>query len=285
MANCNICNSGNTKSLRKIKSHYFSESQEVFYTLFNCLDCGSNFFDPQENSSRVSLDEMYDKIDNDNKSFAPEFSPSKTWQMLKTIIEKSLGHKPKVVLDVGCRTGDFLMHLNSDCRKVGVELSDVASDVAKKRGLEIYTDFVEDIQFDTEFDIVTAFAVLEHLQRPNKFLDSLQNWVKKDGICVVLIPTHECLKEKMASGTGQTWRMYTPPSHLNFYSRAWLDGYFEKAGFDLEKRFFTSGGAFNPLSKIPILGKLFKIFMFVIDMSPLNRLPIFDHQYSIYRKR
>ncbi len=284
MVKCNICSSEKIDTLQPVYSHYFTETPPIYYTLYACQDCGSNFFDLNENNDRISLDDMYERLDGDNASLNHEFKKSRSRTYVKSQIDAVLGYNPQSVLDVGCRTGDFLMHMDDSCRRVGVELSAIAANIARERGLEVYTDFVEDIEFDTQFDIVTAFAVLEHLQRPHEFLSSLQKWVKKDGIFVLLIPSHECIKEKVATMTGQTWRMYTPPSHLNFYSRAWLDDYFLKAGFKLEKRFHTSGGCFNPFSKIPVLRTLFSIFMHVVDISPLNRTPIFDHQYSIYRK-
>lgn len=71
------------------------------------------------------------------------------------------------VLDIGCRTGDFLMHFPKSIVREGVELSKNSAEIARERGLMLYQDFAENINFDKQYDVVTCYAVLEHLLDPH----------------------------------------------------------------------------------------------------------------------
>lgn len=279
MSKCGLCGSETVTRVGEAASPYF---KGLKYSLYLCSTCECKFFDPKEHP--INLQDMFDKLDSDNQSFEVKFTRTRYWEFHKDLIVKQFNGNPKSVLDVGCRTGAFLMHFDDEVHKEGVELSTVAAKIAGDRGIVSHNDYIENIKFDSKFDVITSFAVLEHLPDPMKFLDSIQSWVNDKGLLVLMMPSHQCLKENLATLFKKTWRMYTPPSHLNFYSRKWLDETLKKEGFVLEKRYFTSGGAFNPFRKIPVLGRAFQAFMYLVDITPLNRLPIFDHQYSYYRK-
>ena len=80
------------------------------------------------------------------------------------------------------------------------------------------------------------------------------------------------------------WHMYIPPEHLNFFSKIFLDSYLNHLGFKLIKRYYSSGGLINPFRGIPLISAIFNKFMFYYDKSFLNKLPIFDHLFSYYKK-
>ncbi len=79
--------------------------------------------------------------------------------------------------------------------------------------------------------------------------------------------------------------MYSPPLHINFFSREKLDKTLAECGFELLNRRYTSGGLFNPLRHIVILNRVAsRVIWEFEDHTPINRLPIFDHMYSYYKK-
>ena len=78
--------------------------------------------------------------------------------------------------------------------------------------------------------------------------------------------------------------LYSPPLHLNLYSKGFLDRRLAK-NFKLVDRYWTSGGMFNPFRNIPLAGRAFGKSMTLIDeYTPINKLPIFVHMYSYYVK-
>ncbi len=272
---CKFCHAGQVTTIGTKESPYFA----VSYDLFECRDCKSRFFDAAQHP--VDIGSIY-------QDYVPraEFRRSPYWQFRKREIVKTLGRSPSSVLDVGCRTGDFLMHFDSSIRREGVELSTAAAKMATGRGLLVHARRLEELDFRDTYDVVTAFAVLEHLIEPEQFLGKLKTVVADDGVLVIMTPSHQCLKTWLIDHfTGRRWHMYSPPEHLNFFSVGYFDQYLEAHGFALTRRTWTSGGTWNPFSRVPGLGFIFKAIMFLIDESYVNRVPIFDHMYSIYRKK
>ncbi len=274
---CKFCKRGNVEKIKKIVSPH----NNLKYTLYGCTTCKSRFFDDDEH--KVDIDDIYNSYPQNKQYLNVAFKPSKYWNNQKKQIVRILGHYPSSVLDLGCRTGDFLMHFDSNITRDGVEITEEYASIAKSRGLNIYNSKLEDTKFDKKYEVISAFAILEHLVSPLEFLDNINDLLADNGILIILIPNHENLKTWIIDTfTKVRWLMYSPPEHLNLFSRSFLDGYLNKKGFVLVKRYWTSGGTFNPFSRIPGLRFLFKVFMFLYDESFFNKIPVFDHLYSTY---
>ena len=177
------------------------------------------------------------------------------------------------------------MHFDSTIIKEGVELSEQYSEVCKQRGIKVYSDFVENIDFKEKYDVVSCYALLEHIVEPIELINKLKTLVNKDGLLIILVPWHECLKEKILYFLNIQWHMFSPPEHLNFFSKKILHDVVTKENdFKLVKFEYTSGGIFNPFKNIPILGKGFGVIMRIYDKSFMNKIAIFDHIYLYYQK-
>lgn len=274
--NCKFCNSDNCTVKKKIQS----EHNQQLYDLYFCHACGSCFFNDKQYD--ISLKELYNSISASGEYLTSNFVPSRKWHKQVFIIKKLLSKNPASVLDVGCRTGDFLLHFDQETEREGVELSEYYAETGRQRGLTIYNNFLENVDFKRKYDVVSAYAIMEHLIEPLKFINKLDEIIDRGGLLVILIPTYQCLKRKFLDFLGKRWHMFSPPEHLNFYSRAFLDKYLSDKGFYLVKRFYTSGGMINLFPDFPLLKKITSKLMELIDNSFLNRFPIFDHMYSYY---
>lgn len=273
---CKFCYSKNTKPVRDVKSLINENS----YTLYECCNCKSRFFN--YNQFPIELKEMYNDL-SDREIFPVDFKPSKKWEKQKRIVKTILKKHPTTILDVGCRTGDFLMHFKGESLVEGIELSADFAATATKRGIAVFNNFIENINFNKQYDVVTCYAILEHLLNPFSFLNKLQSIVCKGGLLVIMIPTHQSLKEKVHSAMlKKDWHMYSPPEHLNFFSREFLDSYFKSNGFRLKKRFYSSGGMTFTSNKKSFISKAEVISNSIIDNTILSKVPFFDHMYSYY---
>jgi SAM-dependent methyltransferase len=277
---CPLCGSGRVSAGERYQSPFVDRR----YTLFDCESCTSAFFDVDEHE--IDLERIYEVHAEEKASdYSAEVPVSYYWRRQVEILQTLHDDPVESVLDVGCRTGDFLMHWPDRVERVGVELARRSAEIAEGRGLKVVQGFVEDAEFDHGFDVISCFAVVEHLKQPAPFLQHLVTRLNPKGVLVVLVPTRECLKHGLLSGSRAQWHMYSPPQHLNFVSRHRLDEILEACGLELAERRFTSGGMFNPLRRVPRLNAIFDRLMSRIDhSSPLNRLPLFDHMYSFYRK-
>jgi SAM-dependent methyltransferase len=277
---CTICSSRSLKALKKVKSPYTHKD----YTLYQCATCKSRLFDVNEHPS-VDLGEHYDARAQGPDYWRTDFRRSAYWSREVTLIKKLYGGNPRSVLDIGCRTGDFLLHWPQEVTKCGVELSTHSAFIATKRGLDVRQGFLEETEFSRGFDIVTGYAIIEHLAAPQRFLNKFADLVNHKGILVIMVPSYETLKTKTLDLLGIPWHMYSPPEHFSLYSRVFLDCYLKSRDFVLSRRRYTSGGMFNPFRSFPLFGHVFGKAMWYIDAySPLRYLPIFDHMYSYYVK-
>lgn len=277
---CPICQKGKVFPLKTIKGYRINK----YYTLYQCNDCKSQSFDLNEHRD-IDLINYYNLASQDEGYLNNKFKFSKYWINEIKCIENIFGRIPNSVLDIGCRTGDFLMHFPQEIEKMGVELSEYSAKIAKERGLKIEKCYIENFKTSNKYDLITAYAIIEHLAKPQLFLNKITDLINNKGILVIMIPSYQTIKAKLINLSNVQWHMYSPPGHLSLYSKMFLDNYLNDKGFKLVKRRYTSGGMFNPFKKIPLIGRLFSKFMWILDAySPLNRFPIFDHMYSYYIK-
>jgi SAM-dependent methyltransferase len=100
----------------------------------------------------------------------------------------------KFVLDAGCGTGYGTAYLAESARRViGVDLSDEA--LAYARGhyrapnVEFLAADLQELAFPgNSFDAVVSFETIEHLERPEAFVDHAARVLKRDGVFVVSTP-------------------------------------------------------------------------------------------------
>ena len=263
-----------------VKKNIVSSINQEIYSLYSCKNCMSFFFNKDQHN--ISLENLYDDLSKKRGNFPEQFSPNKSWQRQAKLICQLMEFPLTSILDIGCRTGDFLLHFDPKIKREGIELSRYFSSIAQNRGLKIHRNFVENIKFDYKFDVVTCYAILEHIEYPIKFLNKINTLINTGGLLVVLIPTHQCLKRKWLDKIGGSWHMYSPPEHLNFFSRKFLDQYLNNRGFQLIHRFYSSGGMIDPFPKIKIINKLAKKIVEIGDYGWLKKYAIFDHMYSYY---
>jgi len=204
--NCKFCGNNKIKSVKKIQSPYVNHE----YTLYYYNNCKCRFFNIKEHD--VGIEIVYEEYSAKYNKAIESFKKSFYWTRQVKRIENILDRKISSVLDIGCRTGDFLMHFPNGIVCEGVELSKNSAEIAKKRGLVVYQDFAEEINFDKQYDVVTCYAIIEHLLNPLIFLDKLSNIVSLGGVLVIMIPTYECFKRWMIDTfTLVRWWMYNPP--------------------------------------------------------------------------
>lgn len=273
---CKFCHESSIRLVRDIRSPHNGE----YYHLYGCRSCGSHFFDISQ--FKVSLKNLYDDLSTSRGEFPSQFLPSGKWERQVKTIKKLSARPVSSILDVGCRTGDFLMHFNAGIKREGIELSDHYAGIARQRGLTIYNDYLENVNFKARYDVVSSYAILEHLENPLVFLNKLSTIVNHSGILVILIPSYGSLKRFVLDKFYLHWHMYSPPEHLNFFSTKFLDNYLNSKGFSMVRRSYTSGGMINLFQKIPLLNKVVLKITALFDRSYMNRLPVFDHMYSYY---
>jgi SAM-dependent methyltransferase len=101
-------------------------------------------------------------------------------------------------LEVGCGGGVVLVGLrdaNPELRLVGVELYPEGLVVARRRlpDVELVELDARDLQYESEFDVVGAFDVLEHVDDDELVLAQMVRATRPGGGVLLLVPQHRWL--------------------------------------------------------------------------------------------
>jgi len=192
---------------------------------------------------------------------------------------RRLAGKKGRVLDVGCGTGMWLAALGNGWEKYGVEVSEKAASIALRFAkAEIYCGPIETYEAEENcFDLITAFALIEHLSEPRSFLEWAYKHLKAGGLLVLMTGDRE---SKTARAMGEKWPLYHSDEHVSFFSARSLTQLVEDAGFTVvrkEWRFmYMPWGMGSPAFRL--MQKLKEIIRMVTE-------PEHDHFYLYARKR
>lgn len=179
---------------------------EKFVHLYNCDDCGLEFY-PSSLRGNATLYEALAKFDY-------YYMPDK-WEFDEALKDAA---RCSTFLEIGCGRGAFLLQvlkMNPNARVAGLETSPDALRVAREAGLEVHAATIEDFaaNHSGEFDCVCAFQVLEHVDRPGRFLASALQCVRPGGVCLISTPNAGGFTKYAVNNFGDM-----PPHHLTHWS-------------------------------------------------------------------
>jgi len=223
----------NKKHFLTVKDH--SVSKEIF-ELYYDEDMDMLITSPQpdlENLGRYYESEDYiSHTDNKRSVFekAYHFVKNIALKNKLNLINSEQSQKGKI-LDIGAGTGDFLLTAKNDGWKtVGVEPSDRAKEIAKKKGIE----FIEEISEleNNSFDVITMWHVLEHVPNLEFQIHELKRLLKPTGTLIVAVPN---FKSYDAKYYGEFWAAFDVPIHFWHFSKKAIKSLFEKVDMKLEK--------------------------------------------------
>ena len=145
---------------------------------------------------------------------------------------------PKKVLDIGSSKGYLLAALKQLGWSVqGVEISQVASQYAiRKLGIPTFTGTVEEfakVRGTEKFPLVLAIDVLEHVLYPKRFIDSIHQIMKDNGLLIIDTPN---AKSANISREKPNWKGFNP-FHIFLFSKRALTTLMENSGYRVEKIF------------------------------------------------
>ncbi len=140
--------------------------------------------------------------------------------MVKRIVdEKQSG----AILDIGCALGYFLSFFPDNFEKHGADVSEFAIETAKRNFPDskfAVNDISAALPFKKQFDVITAFDVLEHVLNLRSALQNIHSMLKDDGVLVVAVPVASRMHHLLAF-LGHSF-LTTMDSHLTLTTaKAW----------------------------------------------------------------
>lgn len=237
---CPLCQfSGNFSLFEVINQH----------RVFECPCCGLQFAYPVK---AIDYDQVYQKkqedllaygdipYENYKKVEKDEEKERKKWEKLPrfNVLLPILEVLPKgKLLDVGCSTGMFMLIAKKFGFEVyGMEISKVASEIGRKNyNLKIanvltFEELPE--EFRGPYKVITAFEVIEHVEKPLKFLKDIYQLLEENGFLILSCPPYFKF-ENLSLGYRKYkwWGNDYPPHHINRFKPWTLFYGLKLAGF------------------------------------------------------
>ena len=213
---CPLCGSVKIKPKFSCKDYLISGEE---FDIYSCLQC--EFLFTNNFPSNNSIGTYYNAPDYISHSDTKKGLINKLYHHVRKyminkkmkFICKQLGKKTGRILDVGCGTGYFLdMAKRKGWETVGTEKNEQALNIAKER-FGLYVKPEEHIyKFPkNNFDVITLWHVLEHLEYLNEIMEKIYSLLVSDGIVVIAVPNCSSYD---AQHYKTYWAGYDTPRHL-----------------------------------------------------------------------
>ena len=159
---------------------------------------------------------------------------------LKSIVSKLRTPNSELhILDVGCGTGANIEMLSNYGQAEGVDVSEDALAFCRERGLEkVRLGAGEELPYEAgEFDLVTAFDVVEHMDDDLAGIREMRRVLRPGGRVLLFVPTFMFL-----------WGLQDDVSnHRRRYRLPELSRVLEEAGFEIERMTYANITFFLPI--------------------------------------
>ncbi|MFH1068155.1 MAG: class I SAM-dependent methyltransferase [Candidatus Glassbacteria bacterium] len=238
--NCPLCGSAKNKEIFRTKD-WLAEDDSTSFRVVKCLDCSLRFVNPRP--ADLDIPSLYPRT---------YFSTDIDLELLLDQQKNINREKAKIVetdrlsgriLDIGCQKGEFLEYMHRrGWEAFGVELS---LEVPNFFGLPIHRGKLVDAAYpDNFFDVVTYWAVIEHIPDIIAHVEETRRILKPGGSIIMLTTNY------ISFSTG-VLKLDDIPRHLVLFTKKTLAKLLENHGFHVEKSFCS-----NRISRISAYGLL-----------------------------
>jgi 2-polyprenyl-3-methyl-5-hydroxy-6-metoxy-1,4-benzoquinol methylase len=211
---CNLCGADDTRLLYRARDHRLRIDGQV-WNLVQCRQCSLGYLNPRPSAaeSGTYYPEEY---------FRPRAGMSSRYESEADYVPGPPGD----LLDIGAAGGDFMAVMRDRGWRVsGIEPwtseNPHALNIRRQR-------FPEDCDLEPKsFDVVTAWAVFEHLHDPLSAFRTAASLIRPGGRLIVQVPNLRSINARYA-------RLEDVPRHLYFFSPTTLGRYATLSGLRVE---------------------------------------------------
>ncbi|MCB9194905.1 MAG: class I SAM-dependent methyltransferase [Flavobacteriales bacterium] len=230
---CFVCDGKNLKQL----GEYYTVHQ-----LVKCRSCGFVF-----NEKIPTLEVLNKHYAQYSYSSEGYLSPLTIESYSKLLDEFEKFRQTGRILDVGCGRGWFLEEARKRGWEVyGTEYSDKAIEICSAKGIKMLQGEIDSSKFEVkDFDVITSFEVIEHINNPNDDLKEIATLLRTGGLFYCTTPNFNSI---MRYYLGTKYNVIDYPEHLSYYSKSTLNYVLKKNGLRRAK-FLTTGISITRIKK------------------------------------
>ena len=195
------------------------------FRIVECRDCGVAFTAPRPADLNPYYPPRY-------RSFGPVVTGVLN-SFYRRRVSRWLKHLPErgSVLEIGCGAGLMLAAFrNHGWQTTGIERDDRLATIARRGGIEVTSNPIEQLSKDACFDVIVMFNVLEHIGEPMPLLQECARRLTPGG--KVIMSMHN-LASWQARFAKEHWFHLDPPRHLIHFTPETLRRSLERAGLKL----------------------------------------------------
>ena len=211
--NCILCNSDSLLKIKGYEQHF----------LVKCKSC--KFVFCERIPSKEELEEHYKGYGRNDY-----LSPITIKRYHEILDSFEPYRKNNKLIDVGCGIGYFLEAAKERGWEVyGTEFTEKAIQICSQKGIKMKKGILDPKNYmPEEFDIITSFEVIEHINNPIHELNSFHKLLRKGGLVYVTTPNfNSLLRYRLKS----SYNNICYPEHLSYYTPKTLKKVFTSLGF------------------------------------------------------
>lgn len=135
------------------------------------------------------------------------------------------------ILDIGCGVGSFLVEAKKRGWEVyGTEFTDEAIEKCEMGGINMQKGKLDTSWYsDEQFDIVTSFEVIEHINNPREEIKGINKILRKGGLLYITTPNFNAFERYILKDKYTEIIQY--PEHLSYYTKRTLNYLLRNNGF------------------------------------------------------
>ncbi len=229
---CPLCGSSDSRHMFAARDWAFGITDDQF-GVRRCISCSCAFLSPRPTIDKVAQyypPTYYWSLEGTTGDLSWDELVSRRQIQLEAKAATLAGFVPGKLLDIGAMKGEFLWYMRS--RGWGVEGVELDNAVPNPQNMSIrHGDFLEMHFEDASYDVITLWAVLEHVYEPARFMKKVARLLKPGGRCVAVVSNFNSLQARY-------FRADDYPRHLTYFTKKSVRRLAKAHGLDAE-RFWT----------------------------------------------
>ncbi|MCX7696560.1 MAG: class I SAM-dependent methyltransferase [Bacteroidales bacterium] len=233
---CPICDSSELRPLKKYQNHH----------LTRCKKC--RFVFSQQIPSFDELKIFYEQYSYTENYYISPITLKRYQEWLKKLEKFRLYNR---ILDVGCGNGIFLLVAkNLGWETYGIELSKVAVDITRSKGITVFEGTLNDhLSFLPQMDIIVSIETIEHTSFPATEIADMYKILRKGGALIITTPNFNSITRRILQNKHPDILF---PEHLSYFTPNTLKKLLKANSFSIQ-RLTTTGISITRIKNI--LGK------------------------------